>query len=469
MATSSTLLLEEEEEERFGLKYNSLSDAKFFFAFGVAVFSASLSIYGSLSAMFLICRNRKLKELYHRLIFGLSVSDLILSLTVIVQFFLARRDLGYPIARGTVKTCDAVGFLFQYYISSSIYNAELSLYFVAKVRYNMTDRQFSKRFEPYLHIFPFLIPTIFGIIGIAFSLFNPSFTLRVCDFWVYPADCTIRDDVPCERTNTNVIIVVGYVVLAVYGLSAVIGVGGTWVVYRTVKKQLRVMESYSFDASVHAQRHERRNRAIMVQAVLYTAAFLNGFLIVLLATVSTAPVLEKALIDPTVLGDSWWYYLTLVMCYFLFPIQGFFNWIIYIRIRLNRIRQKNSHRSWWWAYNRLFLASGVAPSNQSGSIPRLVTSLQPQQQANQPREFGSPSSDMNDSTSWGQADGEVDSLGDDSFYDFEEEEQDGKTAQYSDHLACEDISQENNILADPNKNDANDSDCKRLPHAGHEK
>ena len=62
MATSSALLLEDKDEERLGLNYNYLSNAKFFFAFGLAVLSASLSIYRSLLTMFLICRTENSKN-----------------------------------------------------------------------------------------------------------------------------------------------------------------------------------------------------------------------------------------------------------------------------------------------------------------------------------------------------------------------------------------------------------------------
>ena len=350
------------------LNYDYLSREKYITAIMIAWCSALLSCLGSLSAIYLILRTNKLQELYHRLVFGLCISDLILSTSIILQPVLTRGDLGLALSMGNVQTCEFVGFLFQYYMASCAYNALLSLYFCAKIRYNKSDRILAKQYEPYVHLVALGLPTLFGIVGVQRDLFNPSYTLYVCDFWAYPADCSLHNDYDNERGDCQLVHLVGYAAMGIYGLLACVGVTATWVVCRTVQRQLRRMQSHSFDFTLD-ERHERRNGIVMRQAFLYTAAFLNGFIIVLLATVSTARVLERATVDPEVLGESRLYYAGVILCFFLFPLQGFFNWIIYVRRRLFHIRRLHPDRTWWWSYQRLFRPSKVFSSSMPMEIP----------------------------------------------------------------------------------------------------
>ena len=194
------------------LNYDFLSHEKYLAAIGVGLISASLSLYGSLAAMYVILRHRKWGEAYHRLILGLVTSDLLLSVSIIAQTWALPSHLGLPGAVGNTASCDAVGWLFQYYIASSVYNAELSLYFYFRIKYNQNDRTWSRMWEPWVHVVPFAVPTMFGVLGTALGLFHPSFTFKLCDFWVYPADCVLRADVPCQRATTRSVVSVGYTV-----------------------------------------------------------------------------------------------------------------------------------------------------------------------------------------------------------------------------------------------------------------
>lgn len=531
------------------LNYNYLSRPQFVSAATVAMSSALLSMYGSAAALYLILRNQKLKELYHRLIFGLCVSDLLFSASIVVHFVGLPSDLGLPMAVGSAQTCNALAFFFQYYMASSMYNALLSLYFCAKIVGRQTDRQLSARFEPMVHVIPFGLATVFAVVGVSLGLFHVGFTLHTCDYWAYYPPSSVNHDDGNNGNNDdngngpergiyndrdNVALnVVASAVSTVHGVSAVVGVGGTWIVYRTVKSQLQRMQVYRFATATatatperqgmvatgatttgtgghdpntpnlpsisrslsdsqedamapqqrqrqqqsslpsrlvsasrepvsmtfslfsghgstaaqrhdnhHAingtyherhlrrqeERHQRRNQIVMMQAILYTAAFLNGFVIVIVAWTLEEVTLRQD--DPEqALADNPWYTLILFLCYLFFPLQGLFNFLIYVRLRLVRIKRRHPTKSWWWSYRHLFASSqrqrhsnnnsSVGTSGPSSTVrPVAVTvphrgrlqdvrtnphSSPKSSYASSSSASSSSASEMEDSTSWDEA------------------------------------------------------------------
>jgi hypothetical protein len=82
----------------------------------IPVFTGFLSGIGSACIVYIIMRDRKrkLKQTYHRLLLGMSVSDVINSIRACLSsFFIPVDTPGVWIAYGNQGTCTALGFFAQ--------------------------------------------------------------------------------------------------------------------------------------------------------------------------------------------------------------------------------------------------------------------------------------------------------------------------------------------------------------------
>jgi G protein-coupled glucose receptor regulating Gpa2 len=111
-------------------------------------------------------KNRRNKT-YHRLLVGLSVVDMICA------FWLALSTWPIPVesnvlwASGNDGTCTLQGFFTSFGVTSSFYNASISLYFLLVIRYGWKESQI-KKIEPLLHIVP-----LFWGFGTSFAGLKP--------------------------------------------------------------------------------------------------------------------------------------------------------------------------------------------------------------------------------------------------------------------------------------------------------
>ena len=99
-----------------------LSDGVYLLGLVVAMISTCLSAFGSTTLITLMLRHRQTllyKSLSNRLVFGMRVLDLVVCLSLVLQSFLVRHDSEILTAVGTRQSCEAVGFLFLFYIGVS--------------------------------------------------------------------------------------------------------------------------------------------------------------------------------------------------------------------------------------------------------------------------------------------------------------------------------------------------------------
>ena len=127
--------------------------------------TGTLSALGSFSIICDIWKNRdnKMKRPYYRILLGLSLFDFLASTSLALSTIPMPADTpGVFGAKGTTQTCTAAGFFVQLSEGSMIYNLILSIYYTLSGRYKMTDDEFAKKCEPYMHGF-----TIIFTLGIA--------------------------------------------------------------------------------------------------------------------------------------------------------------------------------------------------------------------------------------------------------------------------------------------------------------
>lgn len=162
--------------------------------------SSSLSLISSLTICISMIRSeKKLSSSYRRIIFGMSVYDIFLSLGMLFSTMASPKDtVGVWNPMGNKLTCNIQGF-FVYigWVGAPLYNFGLCIYYLFISKYAMRESTFSKKVEPFLHLVPFLYTfstaTFFAIRGLYHN--NGAF----CFLSPYPRGCLQNPNVDCER------------------------------------------------------------------------------------------------------------------------------------------------------------------------------------------------------------------------------------------------------------------------------
>ncbi len=162
--------------------------------------SLSLLSSGTITIMIMISKDR-LTCPFRRLIFGLSVADVIQSAAMIAgPFSLPKHQQGALWSNGSEFTCELQGFaLHTGFAGVPMYVLSLSAYYLCAVRYNIKDRVFSKKVEPYLHAVSIIWTLGGGVACWSCGVFNMMASGNVCWYTPYPSNCLSNDDVECQR------------------------------------------------------------------------------------------------------------------------------------------------------------------------------------------------------------------------------------------------------------------------------
>ncbi len=148
------------------------------------------SVVSSSTLIYLIMRSdTKLSTVYHRIMLGMSISDILASTamgltTLPMPTLLGEKDYGrVGIRLGNEHTCRAQGFLFIYGVTAMYaYNCTLCIYYACVIGFKMQEQKIVKKVEKYLHLFPFVMA---GLMSIPPLLYD--------GYWVTPFEtwCTV--------------------------------------------------------------------------------------------------------------------------------------------------------------------------------------------------------------------------------------------------------------------------------------
>ena len=110
--------------------------------------SGSISLIASiLLAIHILRSHHGLSTTYHRLVFGLSCSDILSSLAYALSSLVVPKEMGYlvPFAYGNLEACDVQGFLIHFgLISGCLYNCCICFYYLAIITFNKKgDKKFT--------------------------------------------------------------------------------------------------------------------------------------------------------------------------------------------------------------------------------------------------------------------------------------------------------------------------------------
>jgi hypothetical protein len=133
--------------------------------------TGSVSIIASTCLVVHILRSHHgLSTTYHRLVFGLSVGDILSSFGFALGSTMVPKEMNYfiPSAQGNTATCTAQGFLLVFGVTvAAMYNCSICLYYLAIIRYNKKDEYIRNKLEPWFHGISIIIPFVVGFIFMA--------------------------------------------------------------------------------------------------------------------------------------------------------------------------------------------------------------------------------------------------------------------------------------------------------------
>lgn len=220
--------------------------------------AGSLSAIASTTILFKICHSRDgLRTPYARILFGLALSDICVSLGNASSTFFFPKGMGWK-AIGNEGTCTLQGFISLLgAVSTPFYNLSLCIYYLCVVKYSMRGPRFREKVEPYLHLIPLTWSLFIAIYSAARGIINPGNGMT-CYINPYPKNCHLEEGVTCERgehVRQERWIFVGLptflIIIGVFGVMLKLGLD--------VRRQEKTMEAYSFRLQMESRQHANIN------------------------------------------------------------------------------------------------------------------------------------------------------------------------------------------------------------------
>jgi len=142
-------------------------------AFAILSLIRALLLAGLIVFDILKIKRDNKEKIHHRLLLGLSCSDIIAFICHFMSSWPIPNGTMPPVfgAIGNVATCKTQGFLVQLSIASPLYNAALSVYYLLVIRFQFSEDD-SRKYEPWLHGISIIVSLFTAIVGLAFDLYT---------------------------------------------------------------------------------------------------------------------------------------------------------------------------------------------------------------------------------------------------------------------------------------------------------
>jgi len=335
-------------------------------AFGAIVprYISSLSTIGSCLILYLIFMSPAgLSSVYHRIMLGVSVSDIVTSLASCLTTLPMPKDepfvnlYGFEGTRsGNTATCTAQGFFYMTgNYCSFMYYASLCTYYACTIVFSISETKVKKKFEPWLHIVPIFTSLSFSIPPIFMEMYNPGFSLSWCTIRAHPNYC---NDPDCVRGSPKYAQVLRRYTAAILFSDFFVIIVLLTLVCRKVYKQNSQLNQYikqqekeqietssvemtndnvttDNNAQVIASRFQM-TKVVVLHSVAYVAAFSITLLVPILFT--------------TVFKGDYTRKIHLILT----PLQGFFNFLIFLWSKVVTLRLLSPELSVFGALKELF-------------------------------------------------------------------------------------------------------------------
>jgi len=146
-------------------------------------FSGFTSAVASSCIIYLIARSKvKLSSIYHRIMFGMSIADVIgsvaMGLTTLPMLNDWYRNEIYNTAGarfGNKQTCQAQGFFFVAGVTVMYgYNFSLCIYYACAIALRLNENFIAKYLEPFFHLIPLALGLTSAIIPLVADMYHPT-------------------------------------------------------------------------------------------------------------------------------------------------------------------------------------------------------------------------------------------------------------------------------------------------------
>jgi hypothetical protein len=316
-----------------------------------------LSVFGSLTIVHMVLTSKRRSTPYKRLLLGMSVCDVVFSLSVPLWAFLLPNDTSHRVwAVGSDASCTVMGFFSQFSFSGILYNGMLSHYYLLTVRFAFRDVRIGRCAEPSMHILSIGFPAITAIIGAILGVYSDGEIGLQC--WVddYPRGCGVLEGesgVPC--TSVLIAWIFGGWLMVFIILSMMIN---NVLIYRFVRQTIyRGRQRSSFVAGQGMDSQTRRVQAVATQGFLYVGSFVLTYTWQFILR-----IVEGSF------GDASWesaLFPIMVLNAIFMPSQGFFNLLIYVRPNYMRARKEFPEETKLWCFHRALHGNVIEPKNNS--------------------------------------------------------------------------------------------------------
>lgn len=286
--------------------------------------SGSISAVSSSLIIYLIFRSKaKLTTIYHRIMFGMSVADVMASTAMALTTLpMPTNDdpiwVGQPIfweeqtKLGNVQTCAVQGFAFYSGINIMFaYNGSLCGYYACAIAFRLQEEQIRKRIEPWIHG----VPLIIGLAPAISISMHRMYMVTMNESW-----CTVGNNsgIHFQTQILSMAFIIIPCTLIWFVLISLI------LVIRRVWKNGRILDQANSHGDIHIVEEERIEEAhhntklIIAQSLGYFGAFL-----LTLTFPSVRNIYQGSLSYASITN--------LNRLYLVFtPLQGFFNFIIFL-------------------------------------------------------------------------------------------------------------------------------------------
>ncbi|CAJ1947169.1 unnamed protein product [Cylindrotheca closterium] len=159
-----------------------------------------LSFLGSAAIVRYVLKDKK-KSAYRRLMFSISICDMISTCNIAVHPFLGPSDSirAWVYFVGNDATCTVLGAIGQFSWSTHLYTASLSYYFLLTVRYGMRDEVFARKLEPWIHAAIMMWSFSTASSGVVIDAYHESETSPNCWVSAKPGEDCWNDSCGAER------------------------------------------------------------------------------------------------------------------------------------------------------------------------------------------------------------------------------------------------------------------------------
>lgn len=335
----------------------------------IPMFSGSLSLFGSGLITFMIFKSKKkISTPFRRIILGLSVSDISVSLAYVCSTLPAIKGSSWN-SQGNQTTCNIQGIFFLIgIVGVPFYILALTSYYLCVAKYALSDQVIARKVEPFFHITGVLWVTTSSI----YFLLAGSLSSGVSMCW-------IKKEEYLERW----IFVGGPVLLCFIGVCV-----NMFLIYRTAATQAKKTNKYTFQqykkraskvtsfeqpspsnegrtsissilsprALMHSFRRKsslnpargNKERQVMIQALFYVSAFFISFIWSYIIIIYENKTGTKS-------------FVLSVLSRLFQPMLGFSNVLIYTRYHVASVRSMYIEKNWFQAF---FFAVKSAGDNE---------------------------------------------------------------------------------------------------------